>query len=40
MVEELGEVAKVINIMYGDKNLKKDESINDLKDELGAFLLL
>ena len=38
MVEEMGEVAKVINIMYGDKNLKKDESLKDLKDELGDLM--
>ena len=38
MAEELGEVAKVVNIMYGDKNLKKDESLKDLKDELGDLM--
>ena len=38
MAEELGEVARVINIMYGDKNKKKSETLKDLEEELGDLM--
>ena len=33
MVEELGEVARVVNIMYGDKNKKDSEALKNLQEE-------
>jgi NTP pyrophosphatase (non-canonical NTP hydrolase) len=38
MTEEVGEVARVINRMYGDKKNKSDENIKDLEEELGDVL--
>ena len=38
MVEELGEVARVVNIMYGDKNKKDSESLKSLEEELGDLM--
>ena len=38
MTEELGEVARVVNIMYGDKNLKNSESLKNLEEELGDLM--
>ena len=38
MTEEVGEVARVMNCLYGDKNAKKGESLKDLKEELGDLL--
>lgn len=35
LVEEVGEVARVMNHMYGDKPKKASESPDDLADELG-----
>jgi NTP pyrophosphatase (non-canonical NTP hydrolase) len=35
MTEEVGEVARVLNRMYGDKKNKDDEFIKDLEEELG-----
>lgn len=38
MSEEVGEVARVLNRMYGDKKSKKDEDLKDLNEELGDVL--
>lgn len=38
MTEEVGEVARVINTMYGDKKSKDGENIKDLEEELGDLL--
>jgi len=38
MAEELGEVARVVNIMYGDKNKKDREALKSLEEELGDLL--
>ncbi len=38
MTEEVGEVARVINRMYGDKKSKDGENIKDLEEELGDLL--
>ena len=38
MTEELGEVARVVNIMYGDKNKKDSEILKDLEEELGDLM--
>jgi len=38
MTEEVGEVARVINRMYGDKKSKDNENIKDLEEELGDLL--
>ena len=38
MTEEVGEVARVVNRMYGSKKNKDDESIKDLEEELGDLL--
>lgn len=38
MCEELGEVARVINCLYGDKNTKKGENLKSLEEELGDLL--
>ena len=38
MAEETGEVARVINCLYGDKNAKNGETIKDLEEELGDLL--
>ena len=38
MAEETGEVARVINCFYGDKNAKNGETIKDLEEELGDLL--
>jgi len=35
MTEEVGEVARVLNRMYGPKKAKNDETIKDLEEELG-----
>lgn len=35
MTEEVGEVARVMNRMYGDKKSKDGENIKDLEEELG-----
>lgn len=35
LTEELGEVARVLNVLYGDKNAKKGEDIKALEEELG-----
>ena len=35
MTEEVGEVARVINRMYGSKKEKADENIKNLEEELG-----
>lgn len=38
MTEELGEVSRVINVLYGDKNAKDGENIDHLEEELGDLL--
>ena len=38
MTEEVGEVARVMNRMYGDKKSKDGENIVDLGEELGDVL--
>lgn len=38
MVEEVGEVARVINILYGDKPAKEQENQKHLQEELGDVL--
>lgn len=38
MTEELGEVARVINRMYGDKKSKDSENIKNLDEEIGDLL--
>jgi len=38
ITEEVGEVARVINRMYGSKKNKDDESLKDLEEELGDLL--
>lgn len=38
MTEEVGEVARVINRMYGDKKSKDGENLKDLEEELGDLL--
>lgn len=36
--EESGEVARVINCLYGDKNAKEGEGLKKLEEELGDLL--
>ena len=38
LVEEVGEVARIINHKYGDKPKKPDEKADDLEDELADVL--
>lgn len=38
MCEETGEVARVINCLYGDKNVKNGENLKNLEEELGDLL--
>ena len=38
MTEEVGEVARVLNRMYGDKKSKEGENLKDLEEELGDSL--
>ena len=38
MTEEVGEVARVMNRMYGDKKSKTGENVRDLEEELGDLL--
>lgn len=38
MTEECGEVARVMNHLYGDKKKKDDENLQDLEDELADLL--
>lgn len=38
MTEELGEVARLVNIMYGDKNKKSSEVLKSLEEELGDLM--
>lgn len=38
LVEEVGEVARIINHQYGDKPKKADEKDDDLEDELADVL--
>ena len=38
MTEELGEVSRVINNLYGDKKRKEGESLKNLEEELGDLL--
>lgn len=38
LTEEVGEVARVINDMYGDKKRKNNENIKCLEEELGDLL--
>lgn len=38
LVEEVGETAKVMNTLYGDKKKKDNDNIKNLEDELGDIL--
>lgn len=38
MTEELGEVSRVVNNLYGDKKKKDGEMLKDLEEELGDLL--
>lgn len=38
MTEEVGEVARIINRMYGSKKAKPEETLVDLEEELGDLL--
>ncbi|MDD2409820.1 MAG: nucleotide pyrophosphohydrolase [Bacilli bacterium] len=38
ITEEVGELARVINTMYGDKKSKDGEIIKDLEEEIGDLL--
>lgn len=38
LVEEVGEVARIVNHKYGDKPKKSDEKDDDLEDELADVL--
>lgn len=38
MTEEVGEVARVMNRMYGDKKNKDGENMKDLEEEIGYLL--
>lgn len=38
MTEECGEVARVMNYLYGDKKKKDGETIDNLEDELADLL--
>lgn len=38
MTEEVGEVARVLNRMYGDKKSKDGENLKNLEEELGDLL--
>lgn len=38
LVEEVGETAKVMNTLYGDKKKKDGDNIKDLEDEIGDIL--
>lgn len=38
MTEEVGEVARVVNRIYGDKPNKDTENLKDLEEELGDLL--
>lgn len=35
ITEEVGEIARILNIQYGDKNKKKQECSLDLEEEIG-----
>jgi Predicted pyrophosphatase len=38
LTEEVGEVARVLNLMYGDKKRKDGELLKDLEEEIGDLL--
>lgn len=38
LVEEVGETAKVMNTLYGDKKKKETDNIKDLEEEIGDIL--
>lgn len=38
MTEKLGEVARLVNIMYSDKNKKDTETLKSLEEELGDLV--
>lgn len=38
MTEEVGEVSRVINNLYGDKKKKENEELKNLEEELGDLL--
>lgn len=38
LVEEVGETAKVMNTLYGDKKKKSSDDIKDLEEEIGDIL--
>lgn len=37
MTEEVGEVARVVNYLYGDKKRKKEETVKDLQKSWEMF---
>lgn len=40
LTEEVGEVAKIISIKYGEQSFKKEDKIEDLGDELSDVLFV
>lgn len=38
LVEEVGETARVMNTLYGDKKKKDSDQIKDLEEEIGDIL--
>lgn len=38
LTEEVGEVSRVLNNMYGDKKKKNNENLKELEEELGDVL--
>lgn len=40
ITEELGEVARILNVLYGDKNAKDGENIKALEEKLGDLFFL
>ena len=40
LTEEVGEVARIISMVYGEQSIKKDEKINDLGEELADVLFV
>lgn len=39
MIEEVGEISRILNIKYGDKNKKDSEILSTLEEELGDLFL-
>lgn len=38
LIEEVGELARILNRLYGDKGAKTDEDLKNLEDEIGDLL--